>query len=402
MPELDQVPVTLIGHPFAPIGMGEQLRSHIAACARLQIPFGVLDIFRYAQRADAAHHALIDAHERTAPAGGIRVFHVNGDEVDAVIAAFERRGGDFAAGHNVIVPAWELPTYPKLWAQRLARFDEVWALSGFIQASLAAAGIASHLVGQSVETEPGVLLPRRAFGIRESAFVLLHSFDLSSYATRKNPEAVLTLLRRLRQAAPFLDVQLVLKVKEIEKDAAAWAESFATEATVKIIATPLDTLATRSLLAACDCFVSLHRAEGFGRGLGEAMALGRLALGTGWSGNVDFMTEANSLLVRHTLTKVPADAYPHWQGQHWAEPDLDHAMALLRPVLQDPARGRAIAARGRREVLRGFGHRAVGLRILARLQAIAAESTKLAAPPLTKPPSLAKPAARRRRLAAPA
>ncbi len=137
------------------------------------------------------------------------------------------------------------------------------------------------------------------------------------------------------------------------------------------------------------------------------MALGRLALGTGWSGNVDFMTEANSLLVRHTLTKVPAERYPHWQGQHWAEPDLDHALALLRPVLDDPARGRAIAARGRREVLRGFGHRAVGLRILARLQAIVAESAKLVAPPLARPPRapsgpLAKPAARRRRLAAPA
>jgi hypothetical protein len=394
MPELDDIPVTLIGHPFAPIGMGEQLRSHIAACARLQIPFGVLDIFRYAQRGDAAHHDLIDAYERTTPPAGIRIFHVNGDEVDDVIAAFERRGGDFAAGHNIIVPAWELPIYPKCWALRLARFDEVWALSHFIQESLATAGIESHFVGQSVESASGALLPRRAFGIRESAFVLLHSFDLSSYAARKNPEAVLELLRRVRSEAPFLEIQLVLKVKNIERDAAEWAQSIAAEPTVKVIDTPLDSLATRSLLAACDCFVSLHRAEGFGRGLGEAMALGRLALGTGWSGNVDFMTETNALLVRHTLIKVPAEAYPHWQGQHWAEPDLDHALALLRPVLRDPARGRAIAARGRREVLRDFGHRAVGLRILARLQAIAAGSAKLAPAPLVKP------AARRRRLAA--
>ena len=71
--------------------------------------------------------------------------------------------------------------------------------------------------------------------------------------------------------------------------------------------------------------MSLHRAEGFGRGLGEAMALGRLALGTGWSGNVDFMTEKNSLLVRHRMVKLKRDEYPHWQGQSWAEPDLDHA-----------------------------------------------------------------------------
>jgi hypothetical protein len=140
---------------------------------------------------------------------------------------------------------------------------------------------------------------------------------------------------------------------------------------------PLDSAGVRGLFGACDCFVSLHRAEGFGRGLGEAMALGRLAMGTAWSGNMDFMTEANSLLVRSRQVRVPRDAYPHWNGQSWAEPDIDHAAALLCPVLEDPARGRAMAARGQRDVLQGWSYRAVGLRILDRLEAIAATSAKL-------------------------
>ncbi len=179
-----------------------------------------------------------------------------------------QRGGDFAAGYNVIVPAWELPTYPKLWAQRLARFDEVWALSGFIQASLAAAGITSHLVGQSVETEPGGCLPRRAFGIRESAFVLLHSFDLSSYADAQEPGG------GADAAAPPAAGGAVPRCParaEGEGDRAGRGRvgrELRHRGDVKVIDTPLDTLATRSLLAACDCFVSLHRAEGFGRGLG--------------------------------------------------------------------------------------------------------------------------------------
>ncbi len=392
MTGLDNVPVTLIGHPFASIGMGEQLRSHIAACAQAYIQCGVLDIFRYAQRTDPAHFALLGDREIREPPGGIRIFHVNGDEVDRVRDAFGARGGDFDAGYNVIVPAWELPLYPKQWAARLAKFDEVWALSAFLQESLATAGVMSHLIGQSVEPLPGPLLPRRFFGIRESAFVLLHFFDLTSYAARKNPLAVLELFGRLRRAAPFLDVQLVLKVKDGEQDAAGWAGERAADPQVHIIATPLDSFGVRSLIAAADCFVSLHRAEGFGRGLGEAMALGRLALGTAWSGNLDFMSEANALLVRQRQVPVPPDAYPHWQGQTWAEPDLEHAAALLGAVLDDPARGRARALRGQTDVLRSHGHRAVGLRILDRLEAIGASGAK----------RLARPAPRRRRVAAPA
>jgi hypothetical protein len=368
----DDIPLTLIGHPYAPIGMGEQLRSHVQACNVLRLHHRVVDIFRYAQRTDPAHFRVIGERERRDLPGGIRIFHINGDEVEPVIQAFEARGGCFAGGTNIVVPAWELPAYPAAWAAQLRRFDEVWALSRFIQASLATAGLDSHLVGQAVELEEGTNLPRRHFGIRESAFVLLTFFDLSSYCSRKNPGAARALLERIRRDDPYRDVQLVLKVKHGERAAEAWAADMADDPQVKVIAAPLDTLGVRSLMAACDCFVSLHRSEGFGRGLGEAMALGRLAMGTGWSGNTDFMTETNALLVRHELVPLQPGEYPYWQGQSWADPDMDHAWSLLRPVLDDPDRGRAMACRGQADVLRTHGNRAVGLRILERLERIAA------------------------------
>jgi hypothetical protein len=376
-PEFDDVPVTLIGHPYAPIGMGEQMRSHVQACNAVRLHHRVFDIFRYAQRTDAAHVRLLAELERDDVPAGIRIFHINADEVERVIAAFEERGNSFADGHNIVVPAWELPAYPKEWALQLRRFDEVWALSRFIAESLATAGQQSHLVGQAVELEPGPCLPRRYFGIRESAFVLLNFFDLSSYSSRKNPDAVLALFERIRRDEPFCDVQLVLKVKDRERGAEEWAAKLKPDAQTKVIATPLDTFGVKSLINACDCFVSLHRSEGFGRGLGEAMALGRLAMATGWSGNMDFMTADNSLLVQHEMLKLKRDDYPHWRGQSWADPSIDHALALLRPVLADPTRGRAIAERGQAEVLRSHGNRVVGLRILARLQQIVTESTKL-------------------------
>ncbi len=367
---LDELALTLVGHPYAPIGMGEQLRSHVSACRAVQLDARVYDVFRYAARDDAGYRALLDGAEAPRLPGGIRIFHINGDEIEPVLAAIGSKA--FDGGYNIIVPAWELPVYPAVWARLLERFHEVWALSRHIQGALDRADVPSHFVGQSVEATPGPMLPRRAFGIRESAYVLLHAFDLGSYAARKNPAAVLTLFRMLTEAAPFRDIQLVLKVKDGERSALAWAARHADDPRIKVIADPLDSVGMRSLINAADCFVSLHRAEGFGRGLGEAMALGRLALGTGWSGNLDFMTAENSLLVPHRLVQVGGRAYPHAAGQRWAEPDAKAAAALLQQILDDPRLGRAIAARGRAQVLRSHGHRAVGLRVLDQLERIAA------------------------------
>ncbi len=374
---LDDIPLTIIGHPWAPIGMGEQMRSHVAACRAVHLLPAVFDIYRYAQRADPAHDRLLTELECQRVPAGIRIFHINGDEVGEVIRTFIARGNSFEKGYNIIVPAWELPAYPKEWAEHLRRFDEVWALSHHIAESLATAGVRSTWIGQAVESDPGALLPRRHFGIRESAFALLHFFDLTSYASRKNPEAVLDLFARLRATEPFADLQLVLKVKSAESGAAEWAAALPPDPQVRVLSEPLDTLGTRSLIAACDCFVSLHRAEGFGRGLGEAMALGRLALGTAWSGNLDFMDSTNSLLVRNKMVRLKRDEYPHWRGQSWAEADVGHAAELLAPILADPTRGAELARRGRADVLRSHGNRAVGMRILERIEEIVADSVKL-------------------------
>jgi hypothetical protein len=372
-----EIPITLIGHPFATVGMGEQLRSHIAACQSVHIPFKVLDIFRYASRSDPDHRKLVERFEVDAPTGGLRIFHVNGDEVERVLQAFEGRGGTFADGYNIIVPAWELPKYPVKWARQLRKFNEVWALSHFIEDSLAAVGISSTHVGQPVEVPLGYFLPRKYFGIRESAFVLLHFLDLTSFSSRKNPEAVLTMFEALRRRREFGDIQLVFKAKKGEEDAEDWLQPIrARVPEARFLAQPMSALETRSLINCCDCFVSLHRAEGFGRCTGEAMFLGRLALATSWSGNLDYMTRENSLLVDQHLVPVRVGEYPFAKGQFWAEANVGHAVELLNAAIGDPDWASAIAANGRRDVRLAHGFRAVGLRVLDRVTQIIAWLTR--------------------------
>jgi len=351
--------------------MGEQLRSYMAACQSVHLSCQALDIFRYAPRTDPDHVRLLGSSEVETPSSGIRIFHVNADEVERVKKAFEERKGKFADGYNVIVPAWELAIYPQAWAATIREFDEVWALSKFIADGLAAAQIKSVYIGQSVETPLGYFLPRRYFGIRESAFTVLHFFDLTSYAARKNPNAVLKMFEEIRKRGKFRDIQLVLKVKKAEDDGEEWLRPIREHIPEALcIAKPMTALETRSLINCSDCLASLHRAEGFGRGTGEAMFLGRLAMATGYSGNLDYMSKDNSLLVDYELTAVGEGEYPFGEGQVWAEANVEQAVEMLDAAIGDPVRARSIAMRGRRDVRLGYCNRAVGLRILDRIMEI--------------------------------
>jgi hypothetical protein len=351
--------------------MGEQLRSHIAACQSVHMPHSVLDVYRYASRSDPDHRKLVEPVETTSATSGIRIFHINGDEVDPVIEAFKARGGDFKSGYNIIVPAWELPTYPAAWARCLLKFDEIWALSKFVQDSLVSIGLNSSHVGQPVEVPAGLLLPRKYFGIRESAFVILHFFDLSSYSSRKNPESVIAMFEAVKRRLELFDIQLVLKVKKGDENGDDYILPLRNRLPEAcFLSKPMTALETRSLINCCDCFVSLHRAEGFGRGTGEAMSLGRLAMATAWSGNMDYMTQENSLLVNYNLVPVGVDQYPFWEDQHWADANVDHAVELMIEAICRPERARMIAAEGQRSIRLRHSYRAVGLRVMNRLEAI--------------------------------
>jgi len=360
--------VTFVGHPYAAIGKGEEMRANVRALKTVGESFDVLDIYRAAPRSDPDHVDLIEPAETRRVGRGVRVFHLNGDEVEPALRVLAAMGGRFEAGRNVIVPAWELPTFPVIWVEQLKRFDEVWAISRFVQASLAAAGLKSHYVGQSVDLPIRPFLSRRFFGIRESAFVFLAAMDFSSFAARKNPLAAIEMFRRLLIERPFDDIQIVLKMKGDAQAAIDLAASVDLQRDAYVVLNrELTTFEQHSLISSCDCLVSLHRSEGFGRVLGEAMRLGRLALATGWSGNVDFMDEQNSLLVNYQMVRVAPGEYPQGEGQSWADADVDHAAHLARAAIDDPSSTNIRARRGFHDVLRRMGNRAVGLRMLQRL-----------------------------------
>jgi len=374
-------PVTLVGLPYAISGRGQHLRAIFRALNAVGIRPRVVNLRDGG--GDLSDEALAAA-EDAYPGPGIRLFHLNGNEADWGREVLRGRSAKaFAAGHNIIFPAWELPRYPRHWARALDRYDEVWAATDFVYQSLRRARLKAplHHIVNACQPHIEEPLPRAHFGLDEAEFLVLFPFDYYSWFTRKNPLAAIRVVDRVVDSNPNRRLRLVIKANHHAEGGGAphieLREMIARRARhVTLIERPMDDNEAKSLIACCDCLLSLHRSEGFGRTPAEAMFFGKPTIATGWSGNMEYMNPRVSVPVRYRLVRVAPDAYLEWRRQRWAEPDEDHAVEALSRLVRDPAEARRLGEAGRRHMLRHFSDEVLGERYLARFRAIARASPK--------------------------
>jgi glycosyltransferase involved in cell wall biosynthesis len=188
---------------------------------------------------------------------------------------------------------------------------------------------------------------RDAFGWPGDAVVVLVSANLASSFARKNPLAAIAAFRAAFAARR--DRLLVLKLgnpAHFPDDFARVVAAVGEAANIRLDTAAYPIADAHAMTAAADIVLSLHRGEGFGLVLAEAMLLGRPVVATGWSGNMEFMDQDSAALVGARLVATE-DAREVYRGSRWAEPDVDEAAALLRRLADDPAARAALGARGR-------------------------------------------------------
>ena len=247
--------------------------------------------------------------------------------------------------------------------------------TGFDAAARAATNKPVHTLFPGVRLAPFTLRSRSYFGLptrEEGRFAFLFSFHMGSVMERKNPLALIESFRRAFSEEEPVDV--VLKTTSFGNHDAQITElrEAAGSANVHILDRVLDGDDITALMESCDAYVSLHRSEGLGLTMAEAMLLGKPVVATRYSGNLDFMDDDNSLLVDCEVVPIRGTVPPYSEveGAHWAEPSVAHAAALMRRVYDDPSFRVALGERAKRSAERTLSIEAAGNRFAERVAEI--------------------------------
>ena len=271
---------------------------------------------------------------------------------DALPAFADDAGPSFFAGrYSIGLWWWEVSSFPDRWLSSFGHVDEVWAGSRHVADALARVSPVPviHII-QPVLIEDPPPADRAALELPEG-FLFLFSFDYESVFERKNPIAVVEAFSRAFE--PGSGASLVIKSINHERDDAGHERlraAAAQHADVHLMERYVSRVQRDQITAACDCYVSLHRSEGFGFTVAEAMALGRPVIATGYSGTLDFMTPENSYFVDYELVPIGEGADPYPPDGEWAQPSVEHASRLMRHVVDHPEEARARGERARADI----------------------------------------------------
>ena len=269
---------------------------------------------------------------------------------------------------------WELEQAPQWYAPAWPMVNEMWAPTHFIEEMLrnsAPTNVTITYVPLPV-VRPAIdaSLNRDHFGL-DDRFTFLFAFDFMSVMKRKNP---LALIDAFTQAfAPGTGPRLIIKAingdkRPAERDALLAAT--AQHPDITVMDTYFTRVETSSLMNLADCYVSLHRSEGLGLTISEAMSHGKPVIATAYSGNLDFMDDTNSYLVPWTRVAVGEHAEGYAADATWAEPDVAEASRLMRHVYENQAEAARMGQKAQSDILNRFSEAASGAIMKNRLSEI--------------------------------
>ena len=342
---------TVVGYLRAVLGLGGSARrlAHLATLAGEVVSTRSYDHIGSpldhpwpgaAAEAGAATRATADRND-------VVVLCVNGSETARLTRAL---GAAALHGrYRIGLWFWELEVLPASMAAGFAYLDEVWVTSSFVRDAVAAAApphIAVRVIPLGTDlavspAEAGLDISRIMLGLPRDAVLLGISFDYASRVERKNPLGLIDAFRRAfpepfslgRERGPWLVLKTLNAGLYPEDSAAVAAAARSAGDDVLIIDRQFSFPEQRAYLRELDVLVSLHRSEGYGNSLLEAMGHAHPVIATGYSGNLEFMSVENSWLVPYVYTAVPAGSAIYPEGSRWADPDLDAAAVMMRAVV---------------------------------------------------------------------
>ncbi len=359
--------VNYAGFTRAALGLGHAARGYISALEGMGIDVLQIDARELLPgRSEEDRGHLSSTVKNSNALHPVNIVHINPDLLNTFRS--EVGAGFFRNRYTIGIWAWETESFPDKWHDRFALVDEIWVGGSFMARGISMASPVPVILIPHVVQPEKVEANRERFGLRADDFIFLFSFDFNSSLSRKNPLALIDVFRRAFK--PSQPVQLVIKSQNgtLCPDQMNMLREAAEGINVLFIDNSFDDNTLSVLTKSCDAFVSLHRAEGFGLGIAEAMAMGKPVIATGWSGNMDYMNVCNSLPVKFTLAPLEQTDTPYEKGSLWALPDIDDAVSKLQFVFMNRDKAMEIGEIAGEYMARFHGRSAIGTQIEHRLR----------------------------------
>ncbi|MFD2397770.1 FkbM family methyltransferase [Prauserella oleivorans] len=334
--------VNILGYLTAELGLGEMGRIVHDAI----VGSGV-DVASVSEEKAVSNRTGIAQPATTGdPRFPVSLLAVNADQTRVTIANHPDVAHD---RYRIGLWAWELEDFPQWQHEAFEMVDEVWTVSEFCRASFAAhSPVPVKTIPVPVRDPGHTARPRRP----GEPVRFLFAFDFNSVAQRKNPWGTVTAFQRAFPGRD--DVRLVLKAINGDlhpHDAERLRVAVADDPRIELIERYLSTEELAELYASSDCYVSLHRSEGFGLTVAEAMARGMPVISTAYSSTTEFLDESTGWPIPYRLVPVGPGCTPYHPDALWADPDLDAAADAMRQIADDPAEAARRGLAARRHIL---------------------------------------------------
>ena len=319
----------LIGYATSPMGLGEDLRTFAALLERLAIPFSIIDL-----PTESSGKIAITFKHLCATQFATSIFFMSPMECEKIAKQYPPLFTQPKTKIGFFL--WELPDFPDQYLPALKLVDQIWCPTKFVQSSFMAKSKQLTLtIPLPVIQPPGSGRDfRKELGIPKDAFVALFMFDLHSTQNRKNPQGAVQAFMQFAQNKP--DAYFVLKInrwQDMDRRQLDWLPN---DPRIKIVTDTLNPAELTALYHSANCYLSLHRSEGFGRTLVEALQHGLTLISTNYSGPADYITAQNTQIIEWLPQTVRKGDYPFNHFSMWADPIISQAASALQTLYLSP------------------------------------------------------------------
>ena len=331
-PSLFPEGVNLIGPFKAQIGLGQSCRLLANAIkeSNVDYTFENFDLIGTVQNGDSTFD---DEFVKETPYG-INIIHMEPTELMLRCVEFDENLWN--ERYNIAFWLWELEEFPNEWTPAINLVDEIWTPSEFASESVRKVTDKPVVtIPYNVTAETDAKYDRKYFNLPEDKFLFLVMFDANSTIMRKNPLGAIEAFKKA--FSPEDDsVGIVIKTNNAEeKKLEPVKQLLEGYKNVYFITDILEKKAVNSLIADVDVFVSLHRAEGFGLVMAEAMLNGTVCIATNWSSNTEFMNKDIACMVDYSFITLEKDMSPYRKGAKWADANTDEAAGYMKRLCTD-------------------------------------------------------------------